>query len=31
MIHDQVNAATEKMGKGELSKLLNSGDTWTVS
>lgn len=31
MIHDQVTAATEKMGKGELSKLLNSGDTWTVS
>lgn len=31
MIHDQIDAATQKMGKGELSKLLNSGDTWTVS
>jgi len=31
LVHDQVTAATEKMGKGELSKLLNSGDTWTVS
>ncbi len=31
LVHDQVKSATEKMGKGELSKLLNSGDTWTVS
>jgi len=26
----QVQAATEKLGKGDLAKLLHSGDTWEV-
>jgi 2-oxoglutarate/2-oxoacid ferredoxin oxidoreductase subunit beta len=27
----QVDAATERLGKGSLDKLLHSGDTWNVS
>jgi 2-oxoglutarate ferredoxin oxidoreductase subunit beta len=27
----QIRQATEKKGRGELKKLLNSGDTWTVN
>jgi 2-oxoglutarate ferredoxin oxidoreductase subunit beta len=26
----QVDAATERLGKGSLDKLLHSGDTWNV-
>jgi 2-oxoglutarate/2-oxoacid ferredoxin oxidoreductase subunit beta len=29
-MHDQLEQATERLGKGELSKLLLTGDTWTV-
>ncbi len=31
MVHDQMRQITEKQGKGDLEKLLNSGDTWVVS
>ncbi|MCA9411150.1 MAG: 2-oxoacid:ferredoxin oxidoreductase subunit beta [Candidatus Omnitrophica bacterium] len=31
LCRDQIHAAQEKEGKGNLEKLLNSGDTWTVS
>ncbi len=27
----QLQSATERLGKGDLEKLLSSGDTWTVS
>jgi 2-oxoglutarate ferredoxin oxidoreductase subunit beta len=27
----QIEAATERLGKGDLAKLLHSGDTWTVN
>jgi 2-oxoglutarate ferredoxin oxidoreductase subunit beta len=27
----QLQAATERLGRGDLEKLLSSGDTWTVS
>ncbi len=30
-VSKQVNAVTEKKGKGDMQKLLNSGDTWIVS
>ena len=30
MLTAQVEAAVEKRGKGDLTKLLRSGDTWTV-
>jgi 2-oxoglutarate ferredoxin oxidoreductase subunit beta len=30
-IFAQLDAATERLGKGDLDKLLHSGDTWTVS
>lgn len=30
MLVDQKNTATDKQGKGDLSKLLSSGETWTV-
>ena len=30
MLDDQINAAIEKMGPGDLEKLLNSGDTWVI-
>ncbi|MEA2555683.1 MAG: 2-oxoglutarate/2-oxoacid ferredoxin oxidoreductase subunit beta [Actinomycetota bacterium] len=29
-MHAQLTQATERLGKGELDKLLHSGDTWTV-
>jgi 2-oxoglutarate ferredoxin oxidoreductase subunit beta len=31
LIEDQTKAIIEKSGAGNLEKLLNSGDTWTVS
>jgi 2-oxoglutarate ferredoxin oxidoreductase subunit beta len=31
LMERQVQAATDKLGPGDLSKLLNSGDTWVVS
>ncbi|MBU0637538.1 MAG: 2-oxoacid:ferredoxin oxidoreductase subunit beta [Planctomycetes bacterium] len=30
LMMDQINAATEKAGPGDLDELFNSGDTWTV-
>ncbi len=30
-IADQIKLATERLGPGDLAKLLRSGDTWTVS
>jgi 2-oxoglutarate ferredoxin oxidoreductase subunit beta len=30
MMDLQVQDATEKLGPGDLTKLLNSGDTWDV-
>jgi 2-oxoglutarate/2-oxoacid ferredoxin oxidoreductase subunit beta len=30
-MNDQLARATERLGKGDLSKLLLSGDTWSVS
>ncbi len=30
-VHQQIAEATAKSGQGDLAKLLNSGDTWTVS
>jgi hypothetical protein len=30
-IADQMQRATERLGKGDLASLLNGGDTWTVS
>jgi hypothetical protein len=29
-IQHQLRAATERLGGGDLGKLLSSGDTWTV-
>jgi 2-oxoglutarate ferredoxin oxidoreductase subunit beta len=26
----QIDAATERLGRGDLTKLLHSGDTWDV-
>jgi 2-oxoglutarate ferredoxin oxidoreductase subunit beta len=31
LMEAQVEAATEKLGKGDLAKLLHSGDTWDVA
>jgi len=31
LMESQIEAATEKLGKGDLAKLLHSGDTWEVS
>jgi hypothetical protein len=28
---DQISAAIEKSGPGDLEKLINSGDTWVVN
>ena len=28
---EQIDAATEKAGKGTLETLFNTGDTWTVN
>jgi 2-oxoglutarate ferredoxin oxidoreductase subunit beta len=30
-MNDQLARATERLGKGDLGKLLHSGDTWSVS
>ena len=30
-LHDQLDAVKEKKGEPDFNKLLNSGDTWTVS
>jgi 2-oxoglutarate ferredoxin oxidoreductase subunit beta len=30
LMDDQIHRATEKLGKGDLAKLLHSGDTWEV-
>src|SRR5262245_57132784 len=30
MLSDQIRTATEKMGPGNLEKLINSGDTWVI-
>ncbi len=31
LMERQIEAASEKLGKGDLAKLLHSGDTWEVS
>ena len=31
LMDQQIARATEKMGQGDLAKLLHSGDTWDVS
>lgn len=31
LVHEQLNETITKQGKGDLEKLLNSGDTWTVA
>jgi len=31
LMERQIETATQKMGPGDLAKLLHSGDTWTVS
>jgi 2-oxoglutarate ferredoxin oxidoreductase subunit beta len=31
MLADQINSAIDKKGPGDLHKLLNSGETWTIS
>jgi hypothetical protein len=30
MLSEQIKAATERMGPGNLEKLINSGDTWVI-
>jgi hypothetical protein len=30
-MNEQLARATERLGKGDLGKLLNSGDVWKVS
>ena len=30
LVADQVRAVTEKKGRGDLGKLLRTGDTWSV-
>jgi 2-oxoglutarate ferredoxin oxidoreductase subunit beta len=30
LLAQQIEAAREKMGPGDLSKLINSGDTWVI-
>ena len=30
LMEQQIAAATDKLGQGDLAKLLHSGDTWTV-
>jgi hypothetical protein len=30
-MNEQLARATERLGKGDLGKLLHSGDVWTVS
>ena len=31
LVNEQVASAVEKQGAGNLEKLWNSGDTWTVA
>lgn len=31
LMADQIRTAVEKMGRGDLEKLINSGETWTIS
>jgi 2-oxoglutarate ferredoxin oxidoreductase subunit beta len=31
LMSDQLEAAVERSGEGDLAALLHSGDTWTVS
>jgi hypothetical protein len=31
MINTQAQEVTKSKGKGDIGKLLNSGETWTVS
>jgi len=31
MLADQINTAIDKQGPGDLHKLLNSGETWTIN
>jgi len=31
LFHDQIKAAKEKMGEGDLKQILFSGETWTVT
>jgi len=31
LLEDQIRVAVSKSGKGDLEKLINSGDTWTIS
>jgi hypothetical protein len=31
MINSQAAEVTKQKGKGDLTKLLNAGETWTVS
>jgi 2-oxoglutarate ferredoxin oxidoreductase subunit beta len=31
LVNKQIDAAREKLGEGDVEKLLNSGDTWVVS
>jgi 2-oxoglutarate ferredoxin oxidoreductase subunit beta len=30
LLAQQIEAAREKMGPGDLAKLINSGDTWVI-
>jgi 2-oxoglutarate ferredoxin oxidoreductase subunit beta len=30
LMADQIKAAVEKLGPGDLDKLINSGETWTI-
>jgi len=30
-VRDQLQRARERLGKGDVAKLLSGGDTWTVS
>jgi 2-oxoglutarate ferredoxin oxidoreductase subunit beta len=30
LLAGQIKTATEKMGPGDLEKLINSGDTWVI-
>jgi 2-oxoglutarate ferredoxin oxidoreductase subunit beta len=31
LLLNQIRAATEKLGEGDLEKLFTAGDTWTVN
>jgi 2-oxoglutarate ferredoxin oxidoreductase subunit beta len=30
LMSDQINIAIDRQGPGNLDKLINSGDTWTI-